>query len=75
VSKLMWIVGKEIAGGWMPDALFETEHEAAEAATDGEFIACVAVGERFPAEAVDAIKLYWPRQETWEQSALFRMRA
>lgn len=58
----------------MAEGAFQTEQAAAEASQSGEFIVQVAVDARFPEQAVDAEKLYFPRAETWEQSALYRMR-
>jgi hypothetical protein len=75
----LWIVGiclvrngQEI--GWMAEGAFLTESEAAAAAKNNEFIVCVKTGERFPQSVDDAIKLYWPKQETWEQSKLYIQR-
>ena len=71
----IWFVGTAMDDGrWMPEGAFITESEAADAAKDSEFILLANVGERFPSRAEDAKKIYWPKQETWEQSTLYRTR-
>ncbi|MGE4544196.1 MAG: hypothetical protein AB7D06_08805 [Pedobacter sp.] len=75
----IWFVGKPIVVdgeelGWMPEGAFETEEEAAKVATDAEFIVLAEVGGRFPEKATDAEKLYYPKLERWEDSALYKMR-
>lgn len=79
MENTLWIVGLLIMQGdtelgWMAEGLFNTEPEAAAAAQDNEFIICVKVGERFPEQAADAIKLYFPKKERWEDSKLYKMR-
>lgn len=75
----LWIIGVSITLGnaelgWMAEGVFNTEAEAADAAHDDEFIICVKVGERLPEHATDAIKLYWPKKERWEESNLYKLR-
>ena len=50
------------------------EKRAAKAAKPGQFIVLCPIGMDFPAEATEAEKLYYPNEEQWEQSTLFRMR-
>ena len=74
-----WIVGKPLIVdgteiGWMPEGIFETEDEAADVATSEEFIALITVGGRLPKEATDAEIIYYPKLETWENSAVYKMR-
>lgn len=72
----VWIVGMQVAGGWMPEGVFADEQAAVRAVVnDDEFVVCVNVGERIAAEAMDAIAMYWPRLEKREDSALSRMRS
>lgn len=59
----------------MAESLHWNESEAAQAAKAGQFIVLCPIGEPFPAEATEAEKLYFPNEESWEQSALFRMRS
>ncbi len=59
---------------WMCEGAFNTEQEAIDACKDHEFIVEVAVGERLPALVSDAIKIYWPKHETWESSVLYKQR-
>lgn len=75
----LWIIGVVISQGgielgWMAEGIFNTEVEAASMAQDGEFIICVKVGERLPEKATEAIKLYYPKQECWEESKLYKLR-
>ena len=58
----------------MAEGVFLTETEAIEHCLYDEFIVESKVGERFPENAVDAIKMYWPLQETWEESTLYKLR-
>lgn len=79
MKNTLWIVGAPIMQGdtelgWMAEGLFNTESEAVSAAQESEFIICVKVGERFPEQATDAIKLYFPKKERWEDSKLYKMR-
>lgn len=71
----LWIIGKFFPGhdDGKCDAIFLTEDEAVAACQPGEFVALVKVGQRFPAQAVDAEKLYFP-PETWGQSKLYELR-
>ena len=77
----IWMIGKPIIGidgkelGWSAEGCFLEEQAAAYAAKDDEFIVLAKIGERFPSEALDAIKIYYPKQETWETSALYKMRS
>lgn len=70
----LWFVGLPLGNGWMVEGAFLTEDEAARAAKEGEFIVLAEVGERFPTQATQAKKAYYPRQETWEQSALYKLK-
>ncbi len=69
VGKVLMVYGEE--KGWMPEGVYATEAEAAEAAREDEFIAVAAVGERLPANAFDARKLYYPKRERWENSKMY----
>ena len=70
----LWFIGTALDDGrWMVEGAFITEAEAAKAAKHDEFILLAELG-RLPAVATDAKKIYWPKQEEWEQSVLFRMR-
>lgn len=71
----IWAVGTVLdERNWMAEALYWDEGSAAAAAAPGQFIVLVPIGAPFPAEATDAEKLYYPNEETWEESALYRMR-
>ena len=59
---------------WTGRGIYKTEAAASKAAEKDDFIACVRVGEPFPDSAVNAIKLYYPKKETWKTSALYKMR-
>lgn len=74
----IWFVGvtieqDDVELGWMPEGVYATEEEAAEAAREHEFVLMARVGERLPEKAEDAEKIYWPRQEAWEESALYKI--
>ena len=71
----IWAVGTVLdQQNWMAESLHWDEVAAAKAAKPGQFIVLCPIGEDFPAEAADAEKLYYPNEERWEESALFRMR-
>lgn len=72
----IWAVGTPFGDDhWMAESLHWSEAAAAEAAQAGQFIALCPIGKPFPERAVDAEKLYYPREETWEESALYRLQA
>jgi hypothetical protein len=78
MNNRLWVIGKPIVDdqelGWELQGVFYSEEQAAANAFENEFIAEVSVGERLPDEAKDAIKLYYPKHETWETSVLYKMR-
>jgi hypothetical protein len=70
----IWFVGTVIdEKRWMVEGAFLSEKEAKTAAKFNEFILLAELG-RLPVNATDAKKIYWPHQETWEQSALYKRR-
>ena len=74
--KHVWVIlnPEPVMGESGFEGVFLTEEEAAAAATESECIALVEVGCRPPSKAADVIKLYWPKLERWEDSALYRLR-
>lgn len=71
----IWFVGTSLPDGrWMPEGAFLSEGEACEAANENEFVLLATIGERFPIEATDAEKVYWPKRERWEESTLYNIR-
>lgn len=75
LPKRIWAVGTVIdEKNWMAESLHWDEAGAARAAKPGQFIVLCPIGEDFPSEALDAEKLYYPNEERWKDSALFRMR-
>jgi hypothetical protein len=60
--------------GWMTEGIYSTESEAIADAKDGEFLIEIELGRHCPAVATDAIKMYWPKHETWETSKLYKLR-
>ena len=69
----LWLVGSLQNGAWQCEGVFATESSAAEAAEPGEFIILVDLG-KLPKDALDAKKLYWPHEETWLTSNLYKLR-
>ena len=70
----IWAVGAVIDDhNWMAESLHWGEIDAAKAAKPGQFIVLCPIGVDFPAEAMDAEKLYFPNEEKWEDSALCRI--
>lgn len=70
VGKTLHVNGREI--GWMPEGIYKTEEQAANAASEDEFIAIFEIGKRLPKYATDAEKLYFPKLEIWEDSKLYK---
>jgi len=75
LPKRIWAVGTVVdEKNWMAESLHWDEADAAKFAKPGQFIVLCPIGENFPTEAAAAEKLYYPNEECWEDSALFRMR-
>lgn len=74
--KTMFIIGVNTPGGnWMAEGLFTLEAEAITNCTNEEmFIIEVPVGKRFPAQAIDAINMWWPKNEKKEDSYVYKRR-
>ncbi len=70
----VWIVGREVGPSWSLEGIYATEAEANAQAVDDDFICLMPVGERLPQDPREMRKLYWPRRETWETSALYKSR-
>jgi hypothetical protein len=69
-----WMIGVLLDdSNWMAEGLFLSELGAASACRVDQFIVEVELG-MFPKTALDAIKLYWPKKETWETSTLYKHR-
>ena len=69
----LWFVGTAIdEEGWMVDGCYFLEAQAASAAKSGQFIVLGEVGGMFPANILDAEKAYYPNEETWENSILYK---
>lgn len=75
MSDELWLVGYATSEGWVPCGFFWEESDAAEAAEPDEFIALVKIGKLFPDQISDAVKVYFPHRETWEESEVYRSRA
>lgn len=71
----IWLVGTPLQDGrWMIEAASELESDAVKLAKEGEFIVLVDTEGRFPANAMDAEKIYFPCEETWETSFVYKAR-
>lgn len=71
----LWFIGTPIDGTrWMVECVFDNEDDAAANVKDGEFIVRVSPNMRLPVSVLDAEKLYYPKNETWEESALYKLR-
>lgn len=70
----MWIIGKVIEDNWMAEGMYEKEQDAIDNCSKGEFIVLVDVNNRFPESVIDAKKLYFPNEEKWEESKLYKLR-
>jgi hypothetical protein len=71
----IWVVATILENTWMCEGLYWTEKEAVAAAKPGQAIILTTVGTPFPKRAVDAEKLYFPNEETWKESKLFKIRS
>ena len=70
----LWLVGSlESNDTWQCEGVYSSESEARLAAKFDEVIILVDYG-AIPANALDAKKLYWPNQETWLTSNLYKLR-
>ena len=70
----VWIVFRVMSsGGAHTNGVFLTEESAVKHADKDEGIALVEVGKRLPFELSDCEKCYFPHQERWEQSVLFKL--
>jgi hypothetical protein len=71
----VWLIGRiTLYDSWMCEGVFLNEKDAMKYCKHGEFIILVDINERLPEQATQAIKMYWPNEETWEQSTLYRIR-
>jgi hypothetical protein len=75
IPSKIWAVGSLVGDvAWMAESLHWSEHDAAASAKSGQFIVLCPIGVDFPDQAMDAEKLYFPNEEKWTESALFRIR-
>ena len=70
----LFIIGKECKEGWSTQGVFTTEQNAIDACIPECFLIEVEADKKIPAKAEEAIKLYWPCDEKWEESNLYLMR-
>ena len=72
-----WLIGSPTQDDeWSLEGIFNTEIEAVIHCHNSEFIMGIKCGARFPENVNDSqvIKLYYPHDETWEESGLYILR-
>ena len=74
-KKTIWLIGESVGDGrWMVEGIYQEEADAVENAAQNQFIVESYVNEQVPADANQALKMYWPKKERWEDSALYQYR-
>lgn len=66
--------GQEQDDAWMVEGVFDNEGDAKASCPNNHFIIKAKVNQMMPFQAVDALALYFPNEEKWEESKLYKIK-